>query len=183
MRVSTHFSSRHREPNGTASRDIAANPHRAAALLAISFLIVSTSISVSAANGSGHRGRLYVVADDATGANNPKSSPATQNASPADSSVLDTAAREANLLVDYASGVAQPIWDAAMWVSQQTLALLAFSGLDPDAVEHGVLPSTRGNRAAAVMAFGLLGVLLFSASGPLYYSWKFRRVRNIRRHR
>jgi hypothetical protein len=146
-------------------------------------LIVSTSISAFAANRSGHRGKLCVVADDAAGENSPRSLRAAQTTSPADSSVLDAAAREANLLVDYASGVASPIWDAAMWVSHQMLAVLAFSGLDPDAVEHGVMPSTGGNRAAAVMAFGLLGVLLFNASGPLYYSWKLRRVRNIRRHR
>src|SRR5882757_10855213 len=172
MRVLTRFSNHHCEPNATASRETAANPHRAAAWLAVTFLIVSTSMSALAANRSGHAGRLYVVAGDATDQNNPKSSRAEQKTSPADSPVLDTVAREANLLVDFVSGVAAPIWDAAMWVSQQTLALLAFSGLDPDAVEHGIMPSTGGNRAAAVMAFGLIGVLLFGASGPLYYSWK-----------
>jgi hypothetical protein len=183
MKVLARLSSRHFEPNITNRRDAAINRHFPASLPIIAILIVSTSISVVAAPGAAHRGRLYVVSDGAAGTNNPRPAREAQKASGSDSSLLDQADRAINVSFQIAQGMLEPVWDAALWVSQQALAILASSGLDPNAADHGIMPSVDNNRAASAIAFGLIGVLLFGTVGPLYYSWKLRRLRLVRRFR
>jgi hypothetical protein len=102
------------------------------------------------------------------------------DASPLDNAV---AVRAIDVSFDVVKGVTEPVWDAALWISRQALAMLADSGLDPSVGDSGVLRSVSADRAASALAFGLIGLLLFGTAGSLYFSWKMWRVRHIRTYR
>ncbi|MDO8433337.1 MAG: hypothetical protein Q7S58_13105 [Candidatus Binatus sp.] len=181
MKVPSPFSSHHFEPAREHDSD-AVSQFVAAGLISIAILIAGSSIPVGAAPGTGHRQHVYsVTAAGKAGAVRPD-----RHAEQPNQSALiypGAIARAMNASLDIAAGAVEPVWDAALWISRQALAILADSGLDPSVANDGVLRGTRGNRAASAIAVALIGMLLFGMSGPLYYSWKMWRLGHIRRYR
>ncbi len=153
------------------------------ALLATTILLAGSTFSLAEAHRAGYRAGVHLAADNAL---RPNASKPPSNADQSNISSEQIAAevdRTIKVFIETSQEVSAPMWDGAVWISNQILGVLADSGLDPSVADSGIQLSVGSGRAASVIAFGLIGVFLMGVAGPLYYSWKMWRLQHVRHYR